>query len=43
MCAGGDNIHAVAAVVGEGRAKVVSAVPVVIPREAVIGAVERQA
>ncbi len=24
MCAGGDNVHAVAAVVGEGRAKVVS-------------------
>ena len=27
---------------GEGRAKVVSAVPVGIPREAVIGTVERQ-
>ena len=42
MCAGGDNVHAVAAIVGEGRAKVVSAVPVGIPREAVIGTVERQ-
>ncbi len=30
------------AVVGEGRAKVVSAVPVGIPREAVVGTVERQ-
>jgi hypothetical protein len=28
--------------VGEGRAKVVSAVPVGIPREAVVGTVERQ-
>jgi hypothetical protein len=27
---------------GEGKAKVVSAVPVVIPREAVVGTVERQ-
>ena len=43
MCAGGDNVHAVAAVVGEGRAKVVSAVPMGIPREAVIGTVDRQA
>ena len=43
MCAGGDNVHAVAAIVGEGRAKVVSTVPVGIPREAVIGTVERQA
>ncbi len=31
-----------AAVVGEGRAKVVSAVPVGIQREAVVGPVERQ-
>ncbi len=31
-----------AAVVGEGRAKVVSAVPVGIPREALVGTVERQ-
>ncbi len=38
--AGGDNVHAVAVVVGEGRAKVVSAVPVGIPREAVVGTVE---
>ena len=43
MCAGGDNVHAVAAIVGEGRTKVVSTVPVGIPREAVIGTVERQA
>ncbi len=27
---------------GEGRAKVVSAVPVGIPRESVVGAIERQ-
>jgi hypothetical protein len=40
--AGGDNVDTVAAVVGEGRAKVVSAVPVGIPREAVVGTVERQ-
>ncbi len=39
---GGDNVDAVAAVVGEGRAKVVSTVPVGIPREAVVGTVERQ-
>jgi hypothetical protein len=32
----------VAAVVGEDRAKIVSAVPVGIPREAVVGTVERQ-
>ena len=38
-----DNVNTVTAVVGEGRAKLVSAVPVGIPREAVIGAVERQA
>ncbi len=38
--AGGDNIYTVTAVVGEGRAKVVSAVPVGIPREAVVGTVE---
>ena len=42
MCAGGDNVHAVAAVVGEGRAKGVSVIPVGIPREAVVGTVERQ-
>ena len=33
MCAGGDNVHAVAAIVGEGRAKVVSTVPVRVTRE----------
>jgi hypothetical protein len=38
----GDNIYMVTAVVGEGRAKVVSAVPVRVPREAVVGAVERE-
>jgi hypothetical protein len=32
----------VTAVVGEGRAKVASAVPVGIPREVVVGAIERQ-
>ncbi len=40
--AGGDDIYAVTAVVGEGRAKVVSAVPVRVPREAAVGAVERK-
>ncbi len=40
--AGGDNIYTVTAVVGEGRAKVVSAVPVRVPREAVVGAVKRK-
>jgi hypothetical protein len=34
---GGDDIYTVTAVVGEGRAKVVSAVPVRVPREAVVG------
>ncbi len=34
------NIYTVTAVVGEGRAKVVSAVPVGVPRETVVGAVE---
>ncbi len=38
--AGGDNVDTVTAGVGEGRAKVVSAVPVGIPREAVVGTVE---
>ncbi len=37
-----DDIYTVTAVVGEGRAKVVSAVPVRIPREAVVGAVKRK-
>ncbi len=40
--AGGDDIYTVTAVVGESRAKVVSAVPVRVPREAVVGAVERE-
>ncbi len=39
---GGDNVDTVAVVVGEGRAKVVSAVSVGIPRETVVGTVERQ-
>ncbi len=40
--AGGDDIDTVTAVplVGEGRAKVVSAVPVRVPRETVVGAVK---
>ncbi len=38
--AGGDYIYTVTAVVGEGGAKVVSAVPVGIPRKAVVGTVE---
>ncbi len=37
--ASGDDIDTVTAVVGEGRAKVVSAVPVRVSREAVVGAV----
>jgi hypothetical protein len=37
---GGNDVYTVTAVVGEGRAKVVSAVPVGIPREAVVGAIE---
>jgi hypothetical protein len=40
--AGGDDINTVTAVVGEGRAKVVSAVSVRVPREVVVGAVERE-
>jgi hypothetical protein len=40
--AGGDDIYTVTAVVGEGRAKIVSAVPVRVPREAVVGAVKRK-
>jgi hypothetical protein len=35
-----DDIHTVTAVVGKGGAKVVGAVPVRVPRETVIGAVE---
>ncbi len=38
--AGGDDVYTVTAVVAEGRAKVVSAVPVGIPREAVVATVE---
>ena len=38
--AGRDNVHAVTAVVGEGGAKIVGAVPVRVPRETVVGAVE---
>ncbi len=42
--AGGDNVQCTrggsGTVVGEGRAKVVSAVPVGIPREAVVGTVD---
>ncbi len=38
--AGRDNIDSVTMVVVEGRAKVVSAVPVWIPRETVVGAVK---
>ena len=38
--AGEDYIYTVTAVVGEGGAKVVSVVPVGIPRKAVVGTVE---
>ena len=41
--AGGDNVHAVTTVVGEGWAKVVSAVPVRVPRKTVVGAVKSEA
>ncbi len=40
--AGGDDIYTMTAVAGEGRAKVVSAVPVRVPREAMVGAVKRE-
>ena len=40
--AGGDDINAVTAVVGEGGAKIVGAVPVRVPRKTVVGAVERK-
>ncbi len=40
--AGGDNVNAVTAVVGEGGAKTVGAVPVRVPRKTVVGAVKRQ-
>ncbi len=38
--AGRDDIDTVTAIVGEGRAKVVSAVPVRVPRETVVGVVK---
>jgi hypothetical protein len=38
--AGGDDIDTVTTVVGEGRAKVVSTVPVRVPRETLVWAVE---
>jgi hypothetical protein len=38
--AGRDDIHMVTAVVGKGGAKIVGAVPVRVPRETVVGAVE---
>ncbi len=42
--AGGDNVHAVTAVVGKGWAKVlVGAVPVRVPRKTVVGAVKSKA
>ncbi len=40
--AGGDNVNAVTAVVGEGGAKIVGAVPVRVPRKTVVGAVKRK-
>ena len=40
--AGGDDVDAVTAVVGEGRAKVVGSVPVRVPRKTVVGAVKRE-
>ncbi len=40
--AGGDDIHTVTAVVGEGGAKIVGAVPVGVPRKTVVGAVKRK-
>ncbi len=38
--AGGDDIDSVTAVVGEGGAKIVGVVPVVVPRKTVVGAVK---
>ncbi len=38
--ASGDNVNTVTTVVGEGRAKIVGAVPVRVPRKTVVGAVE---
>ena len=42
MGAGGDHIDAVTTVVGEGGAKIEGSVPVRVPRETVVGAVERK-
>jgi hypothetical protein len=39
---GGENVYTMAAVVGEGRAKLVSVVPVRVPRKMVVGAVEEK-
>ncbi len=38
--AGGEDVDAVAAVVGEGGAKIVDSVPVRVPRKTVVGAVK---
>ncbi len=40
--AGGEDVDAVTAAVGEGRAKVVGSVPVGVPRKTVVGAVKRK-
>ncbi len=40
--AGGDDVNAVTAVVGEGGAKIVGAVPVGVPRKTVVGVVKRK-
>ncbi len=40
--ASGDNVYTVTAVVSEGRAKIVGAVPVRVPRKTVVGAVKRK-
>ncbi len=40
--AGGDNVNVVTAVVGEGGAKIVGAVPVRVPRKTVVGDVKRK-
>ena len=40
--AGGDNVDAVTAVVGEGGAKIVGAVPVRVPRKTVVGTIKRK-
>ena len=41
--AGGDNIDAVTAVVVEGGAKIVGAIPVRVPRKTVVRAIKRKA